>query len=153
MQQFEVKVKYPKDMDGTFKTVTESYLLSNCESFTEAETIANTIIFDGVKGETSVESIKRTKYQYILRNKKKEGWYKCQSSLTEVDEDTDRVTSVKNVYLVQADSVDDASKLLKDFIGDALEGLDVSGIIRVGISGVLEDRVVESNDLELAEVA
>jgi Domain of unknown function (DUF4494) len=143
MLQFEIKVKYPKEVSGSYKKVTESYLLANCESFTEAEALAGAVIFDKVKGETSVESISKKKYQYIIHNKKSGEWFKCTTALSTTDTDNDKVTTVKNDYLVKALDIDDASAILQEFIGDSMGDLDISTISRTKIYEVLEDKIVD----------
>ena len=158
MEQFEIKVKYVKEQrDGTYKRVTESYLLANCETFTEAETLADKVIFNDAKGETLVVSISRRNYQYVLHDEKAEDWYKCTSALTTINPDTDKETVVKNTYLVQADSVEHANERLLEFMGDNLEemdNLDISGVVRVKIDGVIEDKIAdyESEDEEEEEM-
>ena len=143
MLQYEIKVKYPKEVGRSYKKVTEVYLLSNCESFTEAEALANVVIFDKIKGETSVESISKKKYQYILQSKKSGEWFKVTTALTTTDPDNDKITTVKNDYLVHALDVDDASSILQEFIGDSMGDLDISAISRTKIYDVLEDRVLD----------
>ena len=156
MTQFETKVKYTKEQsDNTFKRVTETYLLANCESFTEAETLMDKVVFANVKGETTVESITKRKYQYVLHDEKAEDWYKCTTTLTTTDPDTDKETAVKNTYLVQASSVDHAHERLEEFMGDSvqdMDDLDISGVTRVKITQVLEHKVTEFEVEEEPEV-
>lgn len=153
MEQFEVKIKCEREVNGHFKKKTESYLLSNCESFTEAETIINAIVFKDIKGPKSVEAISKRKYEYVLHEKTDGDWYKCKTALEIENPDTDKVSVIKNDYLVQAVSVEDASEKLLDFFSEDMVEVDISGITRTSILKVLEDRVSEMDEsmLEVVE--
>ncbi len=147
MNQFEVKVKYHKEVNGDFKRITEVHLFANARSFSEAETLVKALIFGDNSGESSVESISRRKYEYTLHDGSDNAWYKCQTKLVQEDEDTGKITTIKNTYLVQADSVEGAGSRLKEFVGDDIYGeLDIHGITRTPIIDVVEDSVEELSE-------
>ena len=156
MEQFEIKVKFhKKQADESYKKVSETHLLANCESFTEAELLANKVIFKDAAGEKEINAITKRKYQYVLHDEKAEDWYKCTTALTTTNPDTEKETVVKNNYLVQADTVDHASERLQDFMGNTIEDmddLDISGVTRVNMTSVIEDKVTEHEmEMEMDE--
>lgn len=144
MNQFEVKVKYTKELpNATLKRVTENYLLAKCESFTDAEAIATHSILGEIRGETSIEAIKKVAYQEIMHAPANEGdWFKCSTTYTSENPDTGKDTVIKNVYLVQARNIDDASDIMKGYMGGMREQFEIPSIQKTSILGVVEDKVL-----------
>lgn len=145
MNQFEVSVKYTKELpNSTLKRVSEKYLLAKAESFTEAEAVAHASILNEIRGETSVESIKKAAFQEIIYAPNNEGdWFKCSTTYKSVNPDTDKESVIKNTYLVQADNIDGANEVMKKFMGEMKDEFEIPSISKTTILGVIEDRVVK----------
>lgn len=146
MNQFEVKVKYTKELpNATLKRVTENYLLAKCESFTDAEAIATHSILGEIRGETSIEAIKKVAYQEIMHGIDNEGdWYRCSTTYTSENADTGKDTVIKNVYLVQAVNIDKASEIMKTYMGGMMSNFEIPSIVKTTILGVVEDKVLRA---------
>ena len=115
---FEVKVKYEKvQEDGKEKKVTESYLV-NALSFTECEARIIKEMEPFINGEYEVVSIKRTKYESIIKstNESDDKWFKCKLNIVTVDEKTEKEKKYPLYYLVQSRNIEYARKYIMDFI-------------------------------------
>lgn len=141
MNQFEVKVKYTKELpNATLKRVTENYLLAKCMSFTDAEAITTHSILSEIRGETSIEAMKIVAYQEIMHSKDTEDiWYKCATTYTVENEDTGKDSVIKNVYLVQAKNLDAASDIMKEYMGGMKDQFEIPSIVKTNIIAVIED--------------
>jgi len=74
---FTVKVKYTKQLDdGTFKRVSEPYLLA-AMTFTDAEARIYEELGSIIRGEFTVTNIARTEYHDIFYYEDADLWYKC----------------------------------------------------------------------------
>lgn len=142
--QFEVKVKYTKELpNATLKKVAEVYLLTEPVSFTDAETITTATILADIRGESVIESIKRSAFQDILHSDTGEGaWWKCTTTYTLINPDSDKETTIKNNYLVQADNVEKANATMRDFMGGMREQFEIPSIVKTQIISVIEDKVL-----------
>ncbi len=146
MSQYEVKVKYTKELpNATLKRVSENYLLAKAESFTDAEAIVTHAILADIRGESSIEAIKKVAFQEIMYADNNEGdWFKCSTTYTSENPDTGKDTTIKNVYLVQARNIDDASDIMKEYMGGMQDQFEIPSIVKTSILGVVEDRVLRA---------
>ena len=73
---FTVKVKYTKQLEnGTFKRVTEPYLLASM-TFTDAETRIYEELGSIIRGEFQVIGIARTEIHDIFHHEDSDEWFK-----------------------------------------------------------------------------
>lgn len=144
MSQYEVKVKYTKELpNATLKRVSENYLLAKGESFTDAEAITTGAILGEIRGESSIEAIKKVAYQEIMYAPNGEGdWYKCSTTYTFDNPDSGKESKIKNTYLVQAINIDQASDIMKEYMGGQYDSFEIPSIVKTTIMDVIEDRVL-----------
>lgn len=118
---FTVKVKYTKQLDdGTFKRVSEPYLLA-AMTFTDAEARIYEELGALIRGEFIVTGISRTDVHDIFHYEDSETWYKCKINFeSEGDGGGDEGRKAKKVsqnFLVSAHSVKDAYERLRESLG------------------------------------
>lgn len=157
---FTVKVKYTRQLDdGTFKRVSEPYLLA-AMSFTEAETRIYEELGTLIRGEFIVTGISRTDVHDIFNYGDTGVYYKAVIKFYSGDEEGGRMKKVSQKMLIEADSVDQADKRLKESLGGMLVDFDITN---VGVSNIVdifpfgndgEDRVaVEAEKLIKKDIA
>lgn len=118
---FNVKVKYTKQLDnGTFKRVSEQYLFA-AMSFTDAEARAFEELGQFIRGEFSVLAITRADFHDIFAFDGAQMWYQVKVQYASMDDEGELTKKVTNKFLVQGDSIDDATSNTKE----SLEGLMV----------------------------
>lgn len=112
---FETKVRYNKEVDGDYKKVTEIYTV-DAFSFTESETRIIDEMSKYISGEYSVDDIKKAPYKDILFNDDDQAsfWYKVKVGFITVDEKTNKEKIQNVVYLVQAESLRQAVRLIDE---------------------------------------
>jgi len=111
---FECKVKYVKvDEDGRERKVSENYLV-DAVSFTDAETRIIKEMESNVRGEFTVENIKKSNIVEIFPHEDGEWWYKAKISLVTIDEKAGREKKINNYFLVAADDLKQAMLRLED---------------------------------------
>lgn len=116
---FTVKVKYTKQLDdGTFKRVSEPYLLA-AMTFTDAEARIYEELGSLIRGEFIVTGISRTDIHDIYHYEDSDVWYKCKIAF-ESESDGGEGSKAKKVnqnFLVSAHSVKEAYERLKESLG------------------------------------
>lgn len=112
---FECKVRYNKEVDGEYKKVTEVYTV-DALSFTESETRIIDEMAKYISGEYSVVDIKKAPYKEIMFNDDDNAsfWYRCKVGFITVDEKTEKEKIQNVTYLVQAEDLRQAARLLDE---------------------------------------
>lgn len=111
---FLVKVKYTKQLEnGTFKRVTEPYLLA-AMTFTDAEARIYEELGSYIKGEFTVTNIARADFHDIFYYEDADVWYKCKVTYETVAEDGDKAKKVSQNFLVSASSVKEAYERIQE---------------------------------------
>lgn len=132
---FLVKVKYTKQLDnGTFKRVTEPYLLA-AMTFTDAEARIYEELGSLIRGEFSVVSITRAEFHDIFGYDDADVWYKAKISYESEASEDGKAKKVVNNFLVAAHSVKDAN----DRIRESLNGL----MVDYKLTSVAETNIVD----------
>lgn len=110
---FTVKVKYTKQLeDGTFKRVSEPYLLAAL-TFSDAETRIYEELGMSIRGEFIVNGITRTDIHEIFYFEDADTWYKCKLQYQSFDsEDGQKSKKIVQNILVSAHSVKEAHERL-----------------------------------------
>lgn len=147
---YTVKVKYNKKGQGSedSKKVNEAFLLP-AVSFTDAETRINKEIGQTADGEFLVHVMSLTEVQDIFRNEDGGQWYMCKITISY--EDNGKVTKVKQNYMVEASSVQDATTSLDSQLEDAMFDYETTN---VALSNIIEvfyqdlDREISRTPLE-----
>lgn len=117
---FTVKVKYTKQLEnGTFKRVTEPYLLA-AMTFTDAEARIYEELGEIIRGEFQVVSIARTEIHDIFNYEDSDVWFKVK--MTFVDEEDEKSKKVTQEFLVTAET----GKIAYERIQESLSTLMVS---------------------------
>lgn len=105
---FECKVKYVKVTEsGKEQTVTENFLL-DAVSFTDAETRITRQMREMVKGEFSVNDIRKSKIAEVFPYERGEWWFKATINLVTIDEEAGRERKLRTQYLIMADDIKEA---------------------------------------------
>jgi hypothetical protein len=83
---FECKAKYEKMMEnGAIKKVSEPYLV-DALSFTEAEARITEELTPFIKGEFTIDSVKRTRIKEIFWDDSADKWYQVKVAFITIDE-------------------------------------------------------------------
>lgn len=110
---FTVKVKYTKQLEnGTFKRVTEPYLLASM-TFTDAEARIYEELGSIIRGEFNVTDISRTEIHDIFHHEDSDEWFKIKISFKSEGEEG-KGKKVSQSFLISAHSVKDACERLKE---------------------------------------
>lgn len=134
---FTVKVKYTRQMDdGTFKRVSEPYLLA-AMTFTDAESRIYEELGALIRGEFLVTGIARTAVHDIFHYEDSDVWYQCKIDFESGDggEEGSRAKKVTQIFLVSAHSVKEAYDRLRESLGGMLI---VFQIPRIAVSPIVD---------------
>lgn len=111
---FTVKVKYTKSLeDGTFKRVTEPYLVA-AMSFTDAEARIFEEMGEMIRGEFDVTGISKTNLQDIFAYDDVADWYKCKMVYENMESDGKPGKKVSQMFLVAANNVKEAYERMQE---------------------------------------
>jgi hypothetical protein len=133
--KFKVKVKYTKQLDdGTFKRVTEAFLL-DAMTFSDAETRIYEQMGNLIKGEFSVTGITKESIQEIIHDEGFETWFKATVKFFSSTDDGSKAKVVSHTVLCQSENVEMASKNIKEFYETVGISVEVNSC---GKSDVLE---------------
>lgn len=126
---FTVKVKYTKQLEnGTFKRVTEPYLLSAI-SFTDAEARIYEELGTKIRGEFLVLSIARTDIHDIFAYDEADAWYKGVISYDKFDDEGGNKKKIKNTFLIGAESVKEANDRLVESLSTLMIDYTIDGVV------------------------
>lgn len=152
---FTVKVKYTKQLDdGTFKRVSEPYLLA-AMTFTDAEARIYEELGSIIRGEFTVTNIARTEYHDIFYYEDADLWYKCkityQSEGDGLDVESDlnpkKVKKISQNFLVTATSVKEAFERIQESLSTLMVDYQIPSIILTPIVDIFP--FTEDLDVEL----
>lgn len=152
---FECKVKYVKvDDDGRERKVNEVYLV-DAVTFTDAETRIIQQLQTMVRGEFTVDNIKKSNIVEIFPHEEGEWWYKAKIAIVTIDENAGKEKKINNYFLVAADDIKQALQRLEDGLSYILvpyqtTSLAVSTI--VDVFPYFADQTVPANLKPLKEV-
>jgi hypothetical protein len=128
---FTVKVKYTKQLDdGTFKRVSEPYLLA-AMTFTDAEARIYEELGALIRGEFLVTGISRTDIHDIFHYEDSDVWFKCKinfESGADGGEEGAKAKKVSQNFLVSAHSVKEAYERLHESLGGMLIDFQIPNI-------------------------
>lgn len=127
---FTVKVKYTKQLDdGTFKRVSEPYLLA-AMTFTDAEARIYEELGALIRGEFLVTGISRTDIHDIFHYEDSDVWFKCKINFESGDggEEGAKAKKVSQNFLVSAHSVKEAYERLHESLGGMLIDFQIPNI-------------------------
>lgn len=127
---FTVKVKYTKQLDdGTFKRVTEPYLLA-AMTFEDAEKRIYEELGALIRGEFIVKGIARTDIHDIFHYEDSEVWFKCKIKFESGDdgEEGSKTKKVIQNFLVSAHSVKEAYDRLHESLGGMMIDFQIPNI-------------------------
>lgn len=111
---FECKVKYVKiDDDGRERKVNETFLV-DAVSFTDAETRIIQQMQTMVRGEFTVDNIKKSNVIEIFPHEDGEWWYKAKIAIVAIDENAGKEKKINNYFLVAANDIKQALQRLED---------------------------------------
>jgi hypothetical protein len=132
---FEVKVKYTKQLDnGTFKRVTEPYLLA-AMTFTDAEARIYEELGNIIRGEFHVTGIKPVNFHDIFHYEDAEVWYKVKISFQDVNVDTEKSKKTTNLFLLTANSVKEAYERMQENLSTMMVDFEV---LNIAVSPIID---------------
>jgi len=157
---FTVKVRYTKQLDnGTFKRVTEPYLLA-AMTFTDAEARIYEELGSIIKGEFSVVGVTRTELHDIFAYDDADVWYKVkityESEAAGMDSDEAKAKKVTQSFLVGAHNVKDAYDRIKESLSTLMVDFKIPSIMVSPIIDIFPwkedlDREIERRPMESVE--
>lgn len=116
---FLVKVSYESmTPSGSMKKVRESYVI-DAVSFTEAEARTIGELQPKIDRELVVDAMSKVSFSGIIRTGK-ERWYKAKLNYITIDEKSGKEKRKATFMLVEADSVEEANKIIVGFMGMAI---------------------------------
>lgn len=116
---FLVKVSYESmTPSGSMKKVRESYVI-DAVSFTEAEARTIGELQPKIDRELVVDAMSKVSFSGIIRTGK-ERWYKAKLNYITIDERSGKEKRKATFMLVEADSVEEANKIIVGFMGMAI---------------------------------
>ncbi|OFX62677.1 MAG: hypothetical protein A2066_18765 [Bacteroidetes bacterium GWB2_41_8] len=125
---FEGKVSYVKiDDDGRERKVSESYLF-DAVSYTDAETRVIEQLRTMVRGEFTVESIRKSNIIEIFPHEVGEWWYKVKIVIVTIDEKAGKEKKINNFFLVAADDIKQAMQRTEDGLSYILVPYEITSI-------------------------
>lgn len=125
---FLVKVKYTKQLEeGTFKRVTEPYLLA-AMTFTDAEARIYEEMGSSIRGEFTVTNIARANFHDIFYYEDAEMWYKCKITTETVADDGNKAKKATQNFLIAASTVKEAYDRLKESLSTAMFDFEITNI-------------------------
>ena len=154
---FTVKVKYTKQLDdGTFKRVSEPYLLA-AMTFTDAEARIYEELGSLIKGEFNVVGITRTEIHDIFAYDDADIWYKCKVQYETVDGEGGKAKKVSQNFLVSAFSVKEAYERIKEslktlMVDFTIPSITISPIVEIFPYSESLAREISRRPLEEGEV-
>jgi len=131
---FLVKVRYTKQLDnGTFKKVTEPYLLA-AMTFSDAETRIYEELGDTIRGEFSITAIAIFDIHDIFYYQESDVWYIGKIEFDgSIDGESNKKT--RQSFLLTATSVADATVKLKESLSGLMVDFNITG---VAVSPIVE---------------
>jgi hypothetical protein len=151
---FTVKVKYTKQLEnGTFKRVTEPYLLAAI-TFTDAEARIYEELGSYIRGEFMVVGIARTDLSDIFQYEDSATWFKCKITYGIEEEDGDKKKKVAQNFLVSAPDVKEAYLRLEESLAGLMIDYQVLSIVSSPIVEIFpyRDEEVESPTKKVQEL-
>lgn len=159
---FTVKVKYTKQLeDGTFKRVSEPYLLA-AMTFTDAEARIYEELGSIIRGEFLVTDISRTDVHDIFHYEDADTWYKCIITYEaggDGGEEGAKAKKVSQTFLVTAHSVKDAYERLKESLGGMMIDYNIKSVVLSPLVDVFpfgddeeKQKVLQENGIFLPKV-
>lgn len=129
---FTVKVKYTKQLDdGTFKRVSEPYLLA-AMTFTDAEARIYEELGALIRGEFLVTGISRTDIHDIFHYEDSETWWKVKIKYESGDggEEGSKSKKISQFFLVSANNEIEAAQRLRESLGGMLIDFEVPNVAK-----------------------
>lgn len=155
---FECKVKYVKiDEDGRERKVSENYLV-DAVSFTDAEARIIKQMESYVRGEFTVDNIKKSNIVEIFPHEDGEWWYKAKIGLVTIDEKAGKEKKITNYFLVAADDLKQALLRLEEDLSYILVPYQATSLALSTIADVFpysaeEQTEIPANLKPMSEVA
>lgn len=125
---FEITAKYIKmDDSGHEKKVTETYLL-DAISFTEAESRIHKELEKLISADFSVRKIAITNISEVIPSENGDRYFKGKVGFITIDEESGKEKRATQVVLVEASSVEEADKNIKDAMDGMMADFEIIGI-------------------------
>lgn len=136
---FEAKVTYPKTMGNGLVKKTSEFFTIEAVSFTEAEARAIQEM-SAYTDEIEVTALKHADYQEVIFTNVEadDRWYKVKMAYITVDEKTGNEKRNGVNYLIQSESLECASKSIKEFLHDSFMDYTIECVKETKILDVIE---------------
>ena len=154
---FECKVKYIKvDEDGRERKVSENYLV-DAVSFTDAEARIIREMQTMIRGEFTIDNIKKSNVVEIFSHEDGEWWYKARISIITIDESAGREKKINNYFLVAADDIKQALFRLEEGLSYILVPYQTTSLVLSTIVDVFpyeqSEQAVPANFKPVSEIS
>lgn len=140
--KFEAKVNYIHiDLNsGKEKKITENYIISDAENWTDAETQ----LYTQMAKITNATITKAIKLSDVIDVIKSEGdyWYKVKIQIISIDEVSGKGKAIKESILVQADGFSEAHEKAQEYCLEILVPVEITSITKSSIVDILDDEFV-----------
>ena len=140
--KFEAKVNYSHidPNSGKEKKITENYIISDAENWTDAETQ----LYTQMAKITNATITKAIKLSDVIDVIKSEGdyWYKVKIQIISIDEVSGKEKAIKESILVQADGFKEAHDKAQEFCLEILVPVEITSITKSSIVDILDDEFV-----------
>lgn len=136
---YESRVKYStlNPRNGKEEVVTETYIIPNAETFSDAENQTYTEMAK-ITPNTVIPAIKISDVDEILLDEG-ELFYKAKIGITDIDERDGKVKQIKKVLLIQSDGFNDAKVVADDWISGTISDCEILEIKKSSVMGVFEE--------------
>jgi ketosteroid isomerase-like protein len=139
---FLVNVKFTRKLnEESTKAVSEFYLI-DAISFTDAETQMTQQMEALSKSGECVESfnitsIAKKEYTEVVKDKGNLSFFECKVACIGYDEDSQREKETKQVFIVEEDNIDKATKLMHDKMQEFDTNYTIIGVSKTRIQDVV----------------
>ncbi len=144
---FETKISYEKTMDdGLTKKAIETYVV-DALSFTEAEAQLMKEMSARISGAFEVENIKKASFKEVFFTEidTDDRFYKAKLQFITRDEKTDKEKRTNHYFLVQAPSLEQAVKNVKEGMSGTMSDYEIASISDTTIIDVfLHNEILEA---------
>jgi hypothetical protein len=137
---FNCKIKFLKMADnGSVYWKTESYLIYSM-SFTEAEAKLQANLEESIP-EYNLLAMKKDSITSVIYNETSDLFFKAKITFESIDEDSGKSKKATESYLIQSDSVEEATNSIKEKMVGTVVPWELNSVTKTNIVEVFEEEV------------
>ena len=132
MNYYSAKIKYLKQEEsGAIKSKSEVYLV-DALSFTEGEANLQSHL-EGVIEEYNLLALAKTSYADVIFDESRDWFFKVKVSYMSADPDSGKETKITEVYLVQANTTEDATEKIKTRLEGSIVDWEIPSVSKTNV--------------------